>query len=294
MQAEISPEFHQAFVREVLKTERLRIRTLIAASLILMVMVTAASWFSRTSSSRSGRSQFSLCYLYSIFIPFIVFELIVLAVVGWEVDRLRDIPVVRRYLSAFVETSMPTIALGVQMTHMGDERALGFVVPMLYFVFIILSTLRLDFWLSTFTGFVAAAEMFAMAMFYPALHGGSYDPSADAGFHVARSVMLLGGGLLAGAVGAQLRRQFMSSIAAATARDRVTNLFGQHVSPQVVERLLSASRGCGRRAQRRRDVRRHPQLYCGCARSARRKRWCSGSTAPSRCWSRSSTATAAS
>ena len=32
----------------------------------------------------------------------------------------------------------------------------------------------------------------------------------------------------------------MSSIAAATARDRVTNLFGQHVSPQVVERLLSA------------------------------------------------------
>jgi adenylate cyclase len=52
--------------------------------------------------------------------------------------------------------------------------------------------------------------------------------------------VLFGGGLLAGAVGAQLRRQFVASIAAATARDRVTNLFGQHVSPQVVERLLSA------------------------------------------------------
>jgi adenylate cyclase len=44
-------------------------------------------------------------------------------------------------------------------------------------------------------------------------------------------------------VGAQLRRQFVASIAAATARDRVTNLFGQHVSPQVVERLLSADAG---------------------------------------------------
>ena len=34
-------------------------------------------------------------------------------------------------------------------------------MPLTYFIFIILSTLRLDFWLSTFTGFVAAAELFA-------------------------------------------------------------------------------------------------------------------------------------
>jgi adenylate cyclase len=111
---------------------------------------------------------------------------------------------------------------------------------MFYFVFIILSTLRLDFWLSTFTGAVAAVQMFAMALYYPAYHGGTYDPWAELGFHIARSAVLLGGGVLAGAVGAQLRRQFVASIAAATARDRVTNLFGQHVSPQVVERLLSA------------------------------------------------------
>jgi adenylate cyclase len=45
--------------------------------------------------------------------------------------------------------------------------------------------------------------------------------------------------VLAGAVGVQLRHQFETSIAAVTARDRVTNLFGQHVSPQVVERLLA-------------------------------------------------------
>ena len=45
-------------------------------------------------------------------------------------------------------------------------------------------------------------------------------------------------GVLAGAVGVQLRRGFAASILAATARDRVTSLFGQHVSPQVVERLM--------------------------------------------------------
>ena len=41
----------------------------------------------------------------------------------------------------------------------------------------------------------------------------------------------------------QLRRQFEASILAATARDRVTNLFGQHVSPQVVERLMAEGAG---------------------------------------------------
>jgi adenylate cyclase len=111
------------------------------------------------------------------------------------------------------------------------------VAPFTYFIFIILSTLRLDFWLSTFTGFVAAVGLFCMAMFY--IPAGSTDPPPDLYFHSVRSVVVLICGMLAGAVGVQLRRQFEASILAATARDRVTNLFGQHVSPQVVERLMA-------------------------------------------------------
>src|SRR5262249_60798277 len=56
----------------------------------------------------------------------------------------------------------------------------------------------------------------------------------------SRSVVLLLAGLVAGMVALSLRRQFDSSVAAAQARDRITNLFGQHVSPAVVERLLDA------------------------------------------------------
>jgi adenylate cyclase len=82
--------------------------------------------------------------------------------------------------------------------------------------------------------------LFLMATVYPALMFEGYDPSHEFGFHLSRSFVLLGGGLLAGAVGTQLWRQFMAAIAAAQARDTVTNLFGQHVSPQVVERLLAS------------------------------------------------------
>jgi adenylate cyclase len=80
--------------------------------------------------------------------------------------------------------------------------------------------------------------MFAMAMLYhPA--GFADEPMPESIFQLVRAVMLFVGGVLAGAVGMQLRRQFEASIAAAAARDHVTNLFGQHVSPQVVERLLA-------------------------------------------------------
>ena len=141
-----------------------------------------------------------------------------------------------RYIGAFIETSLPTLILILQIRSMGAGPALGFVLPLVYFIFVILSTLRLDFWLSTFTGFVAASELLAVALYYDSANA---DGEPLIYFHTVRSMVILLCGVLAGSVGAQLRRQFAASIAAATARDRVTNLFGQHVSPQVVERLMA-------------------------------------------------------
>src|SRR5260221_5826631 len=91
------------------------------------------------------------------------------------------------------------------MKAMGPTEALAFAVPLAYFIFIILSTLRLDFWLSTFTGFVAAAELFAMAMFY---HPAQFadDPAPEAGFHFVRSLVIMVCGGVAWAVGTALMR----------------------------------------------------------------------------------------
>src|SRR5689334_7710663 len=114
---------------------------------------------------------------------------------------------------------MPTVALALHIDNMGSVQALGFIVPLVYFIFIILSTLRLDFWLSTFTGFVAASELLGMAMLYRP------DAPPDLLYNGARSTLILVCGMLAGAVAMQLRRQFEASLSAATAPDRITNLF---------------------------------------------------------------------
>src|SRR5262249_56208572 len=93
----------------------------------------------------------------------------------------------------------------------------GFVAPLLYFVFIILSTLRLDFWLSTFTGFVAATELIGLALLHPSARAAAGDPMLTTGFLISRSAIIFACGVLAGAVGVQLRRQFEASLAAGTA-----------------------------------------------------------------------------
>jgi adenylate cyclase len=233
----VSAEFHQVLMREVMTTELLRIKALIGTTVLLALISASVYFFAPDAVSRVWHGNLKPFYLYAILVPFILFELWVHGAITRHMRKGRDLPVIRRYIGALIETSMPTVMLALQINSMGPEAALGFVAPLTYFIFIILSTLRLDFWLSSFTGFVAAAQLFYMAMFY---HPASVvDPDPIIYYHASRSLILLVCGLLAGAVGVQLRRQFEASIQAATARDRITDLFGQHVSPQVVERLMT-------------------------------------------------------
>src|SRR4051812_24708641 len=235
--AAVAADFKRALMQQVMRPELIRKRALTEPPAVLAFLVLTIHTFDPYAVEHLWHGRLKPTDLYAIMAPFVVFELYVHTVISRYLKMGRDIPVYRRYISALVETSMPTFALAMHIDSMGHVEALGFAVPLTYFIFVILSTLRLDFWLSTFTGVVAAAELFCMAMFYH--RAGSTDPPPDLYYHSVRSIIVLICGMLAGAVGVQLRRQFEASILAATARDRITNLFGQHVSPQVVERLMA-------------------------------------------------------
>ncbi|MDH6260868.1 adenylate/guanylate cyclase domain-containing protein [Bradyrhizobium sp. BR13661] len=234
--AVLSEAFERELTREVLRTELLRVRALIATGCVMLVLLTATFVIDPAISNRIWRGTEGMIREYVLVTGFLLFEVWVHSQISRSLKLDRDLPVIRRYIGAFIETSLPTLILILQIRSMGAGPALGFVLPLVYFIFVILSTLRLDFWLSTFTGFVAASELLAVALYYDSANA---DGEPLIYFHTVRSMVILLCGVLAGSVGAQLRRQFAASIAAATARDRVTNLFGQHVSPQVVERLMA-------------------------------------------------------
>ena len=147
--AAVSADFAQALTQQVLRTELIRIKALIGTTVLLTLMLAITHAIDPYAIDHLWHGRLTPSRLYAILIPFILFELWVHTAISRHLSRDHDLPVVRRYLSVLIETSMPTFALALHMDSMGRVEALGFVVPLIYFIFIILSTLRLDFWLST-------------------------------------------------------------------------------------------------------------------------------------------------
>jgi adenylate cyclase len=231
-----SKDFEHMLMREVMRIELVRVRAVISVTVGIIVVAAIIHIFYPELVQRIWHGVDPNAIFRTLF-GLVLFELWVHTAIKHHLKLDHDLTVYRRYLGALIETSIPTLILVKQMESMGPAQALGFMMPMVYFIFIILSTLRLDFWLSTFTGLVAAVELYAVAMHYTPVINPDLEPELY--YNLPRSLILLTGGVLAGAVGVQLRRGFSASIRAATARDHVTNLFGQHVSPQVVERLMA-------------------------------------------------------
>src|SRR6516162_4628805 len=146
----------------------------------------------------------------------------------------------RRYGYAFVETSLPTLVILYYATILGPVQALLMPSSFVYFVFILLSTLRLDFALCAFTGLVAAAEYAAVALFWGSADTTVAEPVLTSlPQHLGKACILLAAGIAAGFVAGRLRSSFSRAIQSLEERSRILGVFGQHVSPEVVQRLVA-------------------------------------------------------
>jgi adenylate cyclase len=145
-----------------------------------------------------------------------------------------------RYIGATLEISLPSIVIALIATVIPPISSLVGPTSLFYFVFIVLATLRLDFWLCAYTGVLAAVEYTLLAVYFMRM------PGADAPLtdllspmaFIARAFIYVIAGLVAGFVSLRIRRQIMRSFETMEERNRIINMFGQHVSPAVVEMLL--------------------------------------------------------
>lgn len=231
--------FHELLNREVLRSERQRVLRLAGMLTVILIVIFLLLAFAPglVGSIFHGRIPSRMPLI--VFPPFIAYELAVAAFLTFLARRGRPFPTFGRYANALIETSFPTVGVYVLAGYIDAPVAFSSWPALLYFLFIILSTLRLDFILSAFTGAVAAVELFVLAYFELHLVWRADDLNFTVTYHLTRSAVLLAAGLFAGSVGVTIKSHFERALAAASARDRVTNLFGQHVSPQVVDRLLA-------------------------------------------------------
>ncbi|MCR9142911.1 MAG: adenylate/guanylate cyclase domain-containing protein [bacterium] len=152
----------------------------------------------------------------------------------------RPVPLFAQYLNAFVETSIPTLAiLSISMTREPAIIALNLPPTHVYFIFIILSGLRLNKRLCYFTGAVAGAQYLAVAIWIQSRTTIELDPGlSDVSFHIAKALLYIVGGVLTGWVTERNKSRLIEGFNAQEERNHVTGVFGQHVSPAVVDELL--------------------------------------------------------
>ena len=237
--------FEDHLAREIIHSERMRMAILAGLLGALIVFYGLGYALFRKDYLLRFLTPAAFFYIIAVIALLLCYELAIRYLFGRWLRRGRGVPGALRYLNAFVETSVPSILIVLVSREINPVYVLQSPPGLLYAVFIVLSTLRLDFRLSVFTGLVAAAEYVALSFAFLGAAGDAFagTPFEAPLFYLAKGAMLLLAGLAAGFVADQLKRRVTNAYRTLEERQRIVNAFGQQVSPAIAEELLKLGPG---------------------------------------------------
>lgn len=239
--------FEADFTREIFESERMRMKVLALVFTGLMAAFPLFVWMFREEYRSFFRSYLPLVHAMALCGAMIAYWLLVRELIARVTARGATPPRAMRFVNAFIETSVPTWLMLAAVQNADAVPVLQGPPVLLYGVFIILSTLRLDFALPVFTGLVAAVEYGALSFAYlPAAEGAGI--LGARGFILMKCLMLVLSGVAAGFVAGQLRRRIRKALRTSEERERIVSAFGQQLPPAVVDEIV---RGGGELPSRR-------------------------------------------
>ncbi len=252
-----SASFEEHLAREIGASERLRAAVLVWILVALMVFFVMVFFvIAYTPLREQYRQHFATpaagIYLFAILALLLCHEAVILRVLGRRPAGEAGVPAVLRYLNAFIEVSVPSVIILAVASEISPVFVLQSGAILLYAVFIVLSTLLLDYRLSVFTGLVAAAEYVGLCVAFSGRSGeaATGTPFELPPFYVAKGAILVLCGMAAGFVAHQLKRRVGNVFRTLQERQRVLDAFGQQVSPAIADELLkSGTEIASRRAE---------------------------------------------
>lgn len=201
----------EAFQQAAQRSEKIRIVGLIGvfASLVVVVIL---RFLIATDDQELGLLTGALLLLAVA----TAYEVLMLAVVNRAIRDERYLGAWVWVLNLFVEALFPTfgLVLSTESPYRGPYQALVSPVGLVYFLFIILSTLRLSPYLCRLTGLFSALGYLGVTI-YTYWQYGSPDPNSNlfaVPFYVTYAAVLLLGGFTAGAVADQIRAHVSAAL----------------------------------------------------------------------------------
>jgi serine phosphatase RsbU (regulator of sigma subunit) len=234
---EESPAFRQALLR----SERLRLRIVIAA-----VAVAFVSRSLRTIILFS-RENFYIWLITSLFlVAFLAYELLMLRAVNGLLRSGRNLPRAAWVCNNVVETCIPAFALVVLSSGSIDTPYKPLANPALlfYVVFLILSTLRLDPWACRISGIVAGVSYLLAAAYL----GWTFRFTATSSILsperavISFALTFVVCGFVAGAVAGEIRKQVEAALREAETKRQVERLeHDLQIARSIQQSLLPTS-----------------------------------------------------
>jgi adenylate cyclase len=241
MNAVKSPSLFEAqLMRETLRSERLRATMLASVGAVIGLTLFLLSRLDASEFLTSLRQTQTASTILGLVGGLVLYELGLCHMLGRLLQRHRRAPLPLRYVNAWLETTLPTLAIILFAQRFEPMYALVSVASLVYFLFIVLATLRLEFWLCVFTGGIAATEYVSLAWYYLAREPlAPLHPMLRAhAYYGVKGFLMLLAGLAAGFVTVQVKQRIVRSLQTVEERNAVVRLFGQHVAPAVVDELL--------------------------------------------------------
>lgn len=225
---------------DIVYQARLRSRLLAGVVAIIIVGLLVNGYFNREEFYKLFGNRSYLYISLGLLLVLVVRGIAITYAMQKVFKRFGKLPLLFRYFNVLFEVSVPSVVIALLASQVNPTNILSAPLVEIYFLFILLSVLEMDFKLSLFAGILAATEYLAIALFYmDAIQ--SPDTLPFLGFpvyYVGRSIIILVSGVVAGLVGSLIHKRIVEVYAEREQKNKIEQLFGQQLSPEVARELI--------------------------------------------------------
>jgi adenylate cyclase len=236
------PSVEDSFNIEIAKSERSRALILIGL-LGLEALVLLIIYLFYSEEYLTVFKTHIAIYAILIFTFIIIgYELLVHYLIANRSKFYFQNPLFFGYFNSFSEVSLLSIILIFIVEYSNQTIILQAPATLTYFIFIVLSTFRLNFKLSVFTGTLAAFEFILISIYYSTYFSNTpinnLHPDLTGMQYLGQGLIMIIAGIAAGFVADLIKKKMIISWNNLNEKNEVIDLFGQQISPQIADNIL--------------------------------------------------------
>jgi len=232
----------ELFNSEISKSERLRALILIGLLGLEAISLLVIYFFYSEEYLYMFKTHIAIYAILIFTAIIIVYEFFVLYLFGKRNKFQFRNTQLFGYFNSFSEVSLLSILLIFIVEYSNQAIILQAPATLTYFIFIVLSTFRLNFKLSIFTGTLAAFEFILISIYYSTYFANipvdNAHPDLTGMQYLGQGLIMIITGIAAGFVADLIKKKMIVSWNNIKEKNEVIDLFGQQISPQIADNIL--------------------------------------------------------